>query len=225
MSSALHRIWVAAGSPEPNWAGRSKTPKPPPPSRHGVCALTGQVGEVVDIRHVLSDLFTTWDRLRWRHAPDAGLSIPAAWAFRHRPLQQQPHALTSTGFRAVQPSELFDALCTLEDDSFVSVPQSRQKHLVPFAELGTVRVDDRTLRWRPDDAHALGTYRGLRRLGFGETALTQPSPPWPTLSRLPTPEKRWVLVHWADLDQWRTDPDRLDVAARATRADKEQPNP
>lgn len=67
-------LWAAAGRPEPNWTGKARTAKPAPPLRDGVCVLTGAVGQVVDLRHVLSDGYTTWDRLPWRHMPGAGVA-------------------------------------------------------------------------------------------------------------------------------------------------------
>lgn len=80
--TALHDAWTAAGQPQPNWAGRSRTPKPPPPQRHGICALTGLTGQVVPIRHVLSDLFTTWDRLPFLHTDPQGPALSLAVACR-----------------------------------------------------------------------------------------------------------------------------------------------
>lgn len=38
--------WVAAGRPEPDWQGKARTPKPTPTTRPGICALTGQPGNV-----------------------------------------------------------------------------------------------------------------------------------------------------------------------------------
>lgn len=96
---AVELCWDAAGRPEPNWTGKAKTARSAPPVRQGVCALLGRRCDVVDIRHVLSDLFTAWDRLPHRTHPEAGLSIPAAWAFRSRPAMQRPHAIIDGTFR------------------------------------------------------------------------------------------------------------------------------
>lgn len=214
-------VWEAAGRPEPNWQGKARTVRAVPPVRDGVCALTGARGDVVDLRHVLSDLFTTWDRLPHRLHPDAGLSIPAAWAFRERIAMQQPHALVDGRWTQVDAPALFDALASFGPSSVVTVPQSRQKHLLPYVELGTVRVDDESLPWTPADAARLETYAQLRSLGYGETALSEREPRWALLNKHGTEDRRWVLSHWHDLDVWRAHPSYLDVAARATRQPKE----
>lgn len=221
--TALHDAWTAAGQPQPNWAGRSRTPKPPPPQRHGICALTGITGQVVPIRHVLSDLFTTWDRLPFLHTDPQGpaLSLAAAWAFRHRPFQQHPSAHLPQLEPAFQtdltPNQLHTALTHLNGHGFVCVPISRQKHVLPFATRGHVRVDDEHFPWTDNDRHLLQLVTKLRALGFGETALTEPAPRWPTLRKLDPDTTRFVLNTWRELDPWRTHPARLAVACRATR--------
>ena len=215
--------WEAAGRPEPNWQGRSKTATAAPPVRDGVCALTGQVGPVVEMSAILSDLFTTWDRLPHRLRPDAGLSFAAAWAFKERPLQQLPHGIVDGQFVQLDPPQLFNALAALPaaPRSLLCVPQSRQKHLVPFSELGAVRVDDETLSWSDADALRLGFVRRLRAFGFGEAALTEPAPRWVVMTRLAIGDQAEVLAGWRALDGWRRHPAYLDVACRATRTPKE----
>lgn len=216
--------WFAAGCPEPNWAGRSKNATPRPPTREGVCALTGLNGDVVDARHVLSDMFTAWDRFPFQHVDPDGVafSFAAAWAFRHRPFQQQPSAFIDGVFREqLKPSELRAALDNLGQYDAVCVPISRQKHVLPFAARGCVRVDDETITWTDRDRTLLATYAWFRSLGFGEAALTEPAPRWTILKRLDTPTAAAVLAAWDELDRWREHPVRLDVAARATRKDPE----
>lgn len=72
----ITHLWTLAGSPEPNWTGKARTVRAVPPRRHGTCALTGEVGDVVDLKHALSASFTRWDALHYRHTPDAGMGIP-----------------------------------------------------------------------------------------------------------------------------------------------------
>lgn len=219
----VRRCWDAAGSPEPNWQGRSKVSVPSPAVRRGVCALTGDVGPVVEVGAILSDLFSTWDRLPHRLRSDAGLSFAAAWAFKERVHQQLPHGLVDGSFGQLDPLSLFEALCTLPADpgAVVCVPQSRQKHVLPFCELGTVRVDDETLAWDAGDVARLHLVRDLRRLGFGEAALLEPAPRWVVMARIGVTDQAYVLDVWRDLDVWRAHPAYLDVACRATRTKKE----
>lgn len=220
---SVWRCWAAAGCPEPNWAGRSKQAVSAPKQRPSVCALTGMIGPVVEPGAVLSDLFTTWDRLPWRLAPNAGLSLAAAWAFKARQHQTTPHGLIDGAWRPLTPAALFAALLELpaHPQWLVTVPQSRQKHLVPFAELGRVRVDDETLTWAAADVDRLQLVARLRRLGFGEAALAEPAPRWVVMARTPISEQGFVLDAWAALSPWRAHPAYLDVACRATRPPKD----
>lgn len=220
------RLWNLAGRPAPDWQGKTRTPRTPPEPRPGVCALTGVVGPVFDARHVVSDLFTSWDRLPFRHRDPAGVAFspPAAWAFRLRAARQQPHVSDDTALTEADPAMLHAALVALPDHPtwVVTVPISRQKHLLPWAQPGTVRTDDETVTWTADDVNRLGTYTALRRLGFGEAALAEPAPRWPILNRLDVEARMWTLLRWSDLDPWRAHPARLDIAARATRTIKEK---
>lgn len=215
--------WHAAQQPAPNWQGKARKTITPPDPRPGVCALTGHSGAVWDARHVVSGLWTSYDRLRHRYADPEGLAFgpAAAWAIRHRAAMQRPHGVTSAGFQELDPpSALHRALMDHDGrSSVVCVPQSRQKQLLPWCELGTVRTDNESLTWTDDDKAMLGTYGALRLLGFGETALSEREPRWPILSKLGRDDQAWVLIHWHHLDRWRSHPDYLDVAARATRKD------
>src|SRR5690606_16602595 len=141
---------------------------------------------------------TTVDRFRHRDLDPDGLALgeAAAWAVRHRTAMQQPHATDTAGqLVEVDPETLRVALGRLAVDptTWVLVPQSRQKHLLPWAEPGSVRIDDRSLPWGRRDMDRLGTLAALRQLGFGEAALAEPAPRWPILTRLDPDARKWVL--------------------------------
>lgn len=221
----VHAAWDAAGRPDPNWQGKARTPRKPPDPRDGWCCHCGAAGSVYPHRHVVSDLFTGWDRLRRRDLDPAGAAFcqACAWAFRLRVAMQRPHALVDGRFGEVDPATLHRALAQLHRHPSwcVLVPVSRQKHLLPFARHGTVRTDDETLTWAGGDVDRLDTYARLRQAGFGETALVETEPRWPILAKLDPDAKRWTLARWHDLDPWRAHPAYMDVAARATRQNKE----
>lgn len=217
--SVVASVWSAAGEPEPDWTGKAKTARTAPDQFDGQCALTGAIGPCVDLRHVLSDLWSGWDHLRHLDRSRPALSIPAAWAFRLRVAMQRPHICDADGFREATPDDLYHRLLRPDTAMVVTVPQSRQKHLLPFAVRGTVRTDDETLPWGAVEAARLGAYAVLRGDGFGETALAEPAPRWPILQRAVNPAS--VVALWPELDPWRAHPAYLDVAARATRQPKE----
>lgn len=181
--------------------------------------LTGERGQVWPARHVVSEGFCDWDRMPFL-GPDPCFGPAAAWTLRHRPFMLRPHVIADGACVEIAGDEIAAALRSMPSVAVI-VPVSRQKHLAPFAAWGEVTCDTDAYRWTRDDDDTLGTYRALRTLGFGETALTEPVPRWPILSRLPREERMWVLRRWGDLDRWRHRPGIFDVAARATRAAKE----
>lgn len=222
--SAISWMWQTAGQPSPNWQGKAKRPITAPDPRPGVCALTGTNGPVWPVGKVSTTL-TIFDRLPYRDRDPKGLALGpvGAWAFRHRIAMQQPHAIVNSTHQEVTCGDLYNALVSLANDptALVSVPISRQKHVIPWAEWGCVGVDDEWIPWGAQDLDRLSTYRTLRQLGFSEPAFLEPAPRWVVLRKLDTAAKSWVLHHWPVLDPWRQHPSLLEVAARATRTPKE----
>lgn len=219
-------LWRLAGRPVPNWQGKAKSERTEPPSRQGVCCHTGEVGQVWDAKHLCSGLFTAWDRLgNYPSTDPAGPAFgpAAAWALRHRPGMQRPHTTMREGFTEANPRELLHALHALARDPkmFVTVPQSGQKHVTPFAGPGTVTTDDEHLPWGPPQAALLALYGRLRALGSGEAALMEPCPRWAVLQKLDLHQRAEVMSAWPMLDGWRRHPAYMDVAARATRTPKD----
>jgi hypothetical protein len=209
--------WTAAGRPEPNWQGKARAARDAPEPHDGICALLGIRAPVVPLNACVSDLFTSWDRLRHLDQADVGLSIPAAWAFRERVAMQRPHGLIAGAWRELDIQGLRDALRALHHDELVSVPASRQKHLLPWVSMGMVRTDDETLPWTTSDADRLDIYEWLRSCGFSSVALTEPAPRVQVLRRLDLDATRRVLSVWPALDPWRAHPAYMHVASTATR--------
>lgn len=162
-------------------------------------AATIPVGEVV------SSTFTGFDA--WRDPRGARLCAACAWAYRTPQLRTHPHQVTSapacTQLSATQVCLRLTA-GPLPADTALSVPlHPGRKHLVPYLQWGTVRVDDANLVWTAADARRLEAMCELRRRGFGARALTQSSPPWDALRRRPADEWAAIQNLWADLGPWR----------------------
>jgi hypothetical protein len=224
MTHPVQTLWQRSGRPEPNWQGKAVRTVSPPESRQGICALTGLSGQVWPVSKVTTTL-TTLDRLPFRNLDPAGLALgpAAAWAIRHRLAMQQPHVSEADGrLVSASPNDLRAALENLGPRSWVLVPQSRQKHLLPWAVPGQVRVDDESLPWTKTDVALLATYARLRRLGFVEVALAESAPRWHVLQRLANADRQWALTRWRDLSAWRSHLAYLDVAARATRTPRQE---
>lgn len=187
----------------------------------GVCALTGEHGPTWPAKTVVSDLYTDWDRLN--APPDtARFGASAVHSIRGgRTLRARPWVITDTP-TAVQvgPVELGAVLSVPVDaHTCVTVPISRQIHVIPYARWGMVCSDRDQAPWTVADVDRLSVYRTLRAAGFGETVLAERTPPYPLLRRAADPAH--VMTLWPELHPWRDRPSMLDVAARATRTPKE----
>lgn len=221
MITVIDAMWAAAGRPDPDWTGKAATARPAPPSRPGVCAMTGARGEVWDARHVVSDSWTAWDLFGFRHVDPAGVGFgaAAAWALRTRRLFQRPHALVGASWVELDGPGLYDALVALDGHGTVLVPISRQKHVTPHARWGHVATDDGPIPWTAADNERLDVYRRLRAAGFGESALTEPAPRYQIIARADNPSE--IMELWPALDGWRRSYGYMEVAARATRRPKD----
>ena len=220
MTHPLIALWITSCRPAPNWQGKAKATVVPPTPRDGTCALTGVRGLVWPLSKITTTL-TTLDRFPHRDSDPKGLALgeAAAWAVRHRVAMQQPHVAVDGGpLVEAAPADLYAALVGMTPESWVLVPQSRQKHLLPYASPGVVQVDDRALAWGAHEMTLLLVYAELRAAGFGETAIAERVPRWPILTKCS--DQKAVLRAWPALDPWRASPAYLDVAARATRQPK-----
>src|SRR5690606_29140196 len=181
-------LWRAAGRPDPNWQGKARTPKTPPAPRPGVCALTGIPGDVWPLTKITTTL-TTLDRFPHRDQDPAGIALgpAAAWAVRHRDAMLRPHGIDPTGrHRPLEGPDLYDALVRAATDPTVmaSVPVGQfPAQILPWAQWGHIGTDTGWWPWGAADIDRLGTYQALRRLGFGETAITEPEPRFALLQR------------------------------------------
>lgn len=217
----LVALWEMTGHPGPNWQGKAVKAVAAPSPRRGICALTGEHGPVWPLNSVTTTL-TTLDRLPHRNVDPAGCALgeAAAWALRLRVAMQQPHVAATDGpLRQATPADLYAALEGMHPGAWVLVPQSRQKHLLPWATPGMIRVDDGDLIWGDRDRAALAAYARLRAAGFGERALAEAAPSWVVMRGVA--DRAAILADWPLLDRWRAHPAYLDVAARATRTTRE----
>jgi hypothetical protein len=167
---------------------------------------------------VVSDNYADWERLAGHRGPGPLVWCPpCAWGHRHAPLRTRPHLIGPDTCRTLDPAGLFVALAApLAAHQVVIVPQSRHKHLAPFARWGTVATDDLALAWTDQDSWCLAVTGWLRGLGFGEAALRRPTPPVDPACWPPAQLGR-VLSRWEELGPWRQRTPWLEVGLRATR--------
>ena len=176
----------------------------------GVCCRCGQTVPVRSIGSVVSAKFTGFDLL----GAGDGLCQGCAWAF-STPARRLVLSITATAATLLDTPSLFDSLLRPSGSSAIVVPLSGRKHVLPYAQWGTVRVDDINLTWQPSDVHRLRIVADLRLLGAPAPSLPAAAPParWLT-SRHPT---TWEAIdrQWRQLDPWRPTP-HLDLAIKAT---------
>lgn len=159
----------------------------------------------IPVRGVVSATFTGFDA--WCNPRGAQLCAACAWAYQTPQLRTHPHQVTSVPTcTQLSPAQVCRCLASgpLPVTVALSVPlHPGRKHLVPYLQWGTVRVDDANLGWTLADAHRLEVMGELRRRGFGARALTQSSPPWDALRRRPASEWADIQNLWAELGPWR----------------------
>ena len=176
----------------------------------GLCCRCGQTVPVQLIGSVVSAKFTGFDLL----GAGDGLCQGCAWAF-STPARRLVLSITATAATLLDTPSLFDSLLRPSGSSAIVVPLSGRKHVLPYAQWGTVRVDDINLTWQPSDVHRLRIVADLRLLGAPATSLPAAAPParWLT-SRHPS---AWEAIdrQWRQLDPWRPTP-HLDLAIKAT---------
>jgi hypothetical protein len=144
-------------------------------NRIGVCCRCGVSSPgIVAVRAVVSAKFNGWDQL---HHGD-GLCPACAWSFR-------PEA------RAL----------TLAISTHNAI--SGRKHTLPYAQWGTVRVDDVNLFWREADVERLRIAASLRARGLPGPALHEHAPPSSWLRNQPL--ETWLATQreWDALEPWR----------------------
>lgn len=206
-------LWESMGRPNPE-RGPGTTP--------GICARChARTDDGTRIKVVVSDKFTGWDD--YTDHPDPLWCTACVWGHTHTPLRTQPWLIGGPTPGPTTTSAVGDLLAApLNPYCAVSVPLSRQKHIVPFARWGMVATDDRALPWGAAEQARFLHVRALRTLGFSETALMEPAPRFEQLATLPPARMAQVLAQWKTLDTWRRDPIYLRVASLVTRPAKTQ---
>lgn len=206
MTHPVRLLWAHHGSPESAVVLGDE----------GICVLCGHEGPVIEAGKVVSSKFTDWDQ----YAATAQTLWCAAcvWAHSHHDLRTYSWMTSPGGCARLDEGRLADLLASpLTVETAVIVPITRHKHLLPRARAGVITTDDAYLPWRQREVDLAATLTRLKALGFSETAISEPSPRWGVLSKMPAIEKVEVLDLWNRLDPWRTQPLLMAVGLRATR--------
>lgn len=174
----------------------------------GRCRRCGSEDQVTPLSAVVSAKFTGFDQMR---AGD-GLCAPCAWAFESK-TRQLTMAISPHQARVLDAPALFEVLLLPVRDAVV-VPITGRKHVLPYAQWGSARVDDANLAWTQADANRLRVVASLRSRGVPASTLHDPTPPWAWARRnldLTTTTQR----EWDAIAPWRNTP-YVALAIKAT---------
>lgn len=202
-------LWEAFGGPAPQGdTGPTQT------GRCARCNATTDTGFLV--RRVVSDKFTEWDHYTRDYDPI--WCTPCTWGHTSTDLRTRAWFISGENVREADPADVAETLREpLGRHIAITIPLSRKKHTLPYAQWGKVTTDDRLLPWGHTEAARLRDVTKLRELGFTEAALTETVPRFDTLASLHDSTKNSVMETWARLTPWRRDKVYLDVSARITR--------
>lgn len=183
----------------------------------GVCARCGTTAKVRPVRTVVSAQFTGFDQLS---SLGDGFCQPCCWAFdaKNRRLIL---AITPSATQLLDAPGLYDRLLAPVRSALV-VPLGGRKHVLPYAQWGSLRVDDINLQWTTEDSRRLGILAGLRGRGVPVTSLVDVTPPWKWLKTQPQELLISTQREWEALKPWRGSA-YLSVAVKATQHLKGQP--
>lgn len=159
--------------PNPAFAAWQHSGRPEPindyPKKYiisGQCSHCGQVGNVVLAKRVVSKVFTNWDH--YSNIDKPVWCNPCIWAFSEKNNRSEAIAVINdtmyTCYQIQSLKELFKT--SLSEKSFVSVALKKNKHVLPYAQWGHVRIEDLTFRWAERESNWLITIEYLNSMGF-----------------------------------------------------------
>lgn len=168
-------------------------------NRVGVCCRCGVSSPgIVAVRAVVSAKFNGWDQL---HHGD-GLCPACAWSFRPE-ARALTLAISTHNAVILDAALLCDQLLRPVTETAIVVPISGRKHTLPYAQWGTVRVDDVNLFWREADVERLRIAASLRARGLPGPALHEHAPPSSWLRNQPLGTWLATQREWDALEPWR----------------------
>lgn len=200
---------------------QAEQPYPDPGADLGRCARCTRPDALTPAHAAVSRTFTAIDS--WADPSGSGLCPACAWLYSTPALRLQPYKVSRIppALTPCSPQQLLAELSAgpLDPGSAISVPlRPGRKHLFASLAWGTVRIDDLNLTWSAADAELLAVVDELRRAGFGSRMLTERTPPWPLLRRLPATDWPHLIANWQALDPWRLQSrPHLDLATALTR--------
>lgn len=200
MNLPLKEVWSHSGKPD-TLAGFSKY------AESGKCSLCGEKGTVVPVKRLVSNRFTNWDDYSNDDKP-MWCNI-CAWAFneknnRSEALFISPESVYSC-YQVQSLREMFYK--PLNRHTAVSVALNKNKHVLPYAQWGTVRIEDMNILWTAQEAEWARSIGTLVSMGFALGDIKKDdSPSFATVIKLAQEEATEAYRLWDYIAPSRNNP-------------------
>lgn len=194
MPSPAFTAWQYSGMPEPINDYASKY------IITGQCSHCGQNGKAVMAKRIVSKLFTNWDA--YSNIDKPLLCNPCIWAFSEKDNRSEAILFIEdtlyTGYQIQSMKDLMKQ--PLSGDSFMSAGLRKNKHVLPYAKWGHVRIEDLNFKWSVRETHWLSIVERLNSLGFALGDIkNDDSPSFSTIVKLNKDEAKEAYALWKEL--------------------------
>lgn len=209
--------------------GKPSVDKPVTFEHEAVCGNCERQSLTAPAKKVLTSQFGSWDSIIESPAGGRWLCSACAWAYRSVPYRRTPSIITleETGngvsgkVEWASKADLVQALSQPTPSNVaLSIPLSGKKMILPVARWGMVATDTKVFRWSPRNHRQLQAALELRRMGTGEPALADPSPPYYLFDKTDPAEHSRIRELWAVLKPVRDDKTMLPFIQNVSRKDK-----
>lgn len=166
----------------------------------GRCSHCGHTGEAVLVKRVVSKFFTNWDLYSNDDKP-LWCNV-CIWSFTEPNNKSEALVFTGgimrSGYQVQSMKDLLKA--PLSESSFFSAALKKNKHVLPYAQWGKVRIEDMNLQWGEREVSWLNTIEHLISLGFlmGDIKKDE-SPTFSVIGKLNKSESAEAYLLWNEL--------------------------
>lgn len=168
----------------------------------GQCSLCGAKGSSIPVKRVVSFKFTNWDDYSSETLP---LWCEACtWGFFEKDNRAEacfitPHKVYR-GYQVQSMKKMF--LKALSENECISVALRKNKHVLPYASWGTVRIEDMNFTWGNREVSWLENMIRLLGLGFALGDIKKDSSPtFGTVLKLSADETTEAYKLWESIEE------------------------
>lgn len=171
------------------------------------CGNCQRLRDTAPAKRVLTSQFGSWGDIIQDPKGGRWLCLPCASTYRATDVRRRTSIIRQHG--SLECADLGTLRAMLSNpipaDVAVVVPLSGKRLIAPRAQWGTVITDTCLLKWSSRHKRLMDHAVTLREMGFTETGLRAPSPPFVVLSGLPVDQHAQVRSMWRDLKTVRED--------------------